>query len=67
MSPIANLILAVLAVLGAFFYPKLPAAPFSSEMFVQILQWLLTLIAGWNIKSAAKKSELPTVSQLFRK
>lgn len=63
IPPIGNLILAFIAVLAGFFYPKLPAPPFSSDMFTSILQWLLTLIAGWNVKSAAQKSGLPSLGE----
>jgi hypothetical protein len=56
IPPIGNLLLAFLAVLGAFLYPKLPAgSPFTSEQFVQILQWIFLVIAGWNVKSSRIK------------
>lgn len=66
IPPLGNLLLALLAVLGAFLYPKLPAPPFSSDIFVNILQWILTLIAGWNVKAAAQKSSLPTYRNFLR-
>jgi len=66
IPPLGNLLLALLAVLGAFLYPKIPSAPFTGDVFVATLQWLLTLIAGWNVKAAAQKSSLPTVSKFFK-
>lgn len=67
MPPIGNLLLSFLAVLAAYLYPSLPGAPFTSEMFAQILQWLLVIIAGWNVKAASQKSALPTFNQFWRK
>ena len=66
IPPIGNLILAFLAVLASFLYPKLPAPPFSSDVFTAILQWLLTIIAGWNVKSSVQKSSLPTFRKFWR-
>jgi len=66
IPPIGNLLLAFVAVVGAFLYPKLPTgAPFSSDQFVQILQYILISIVGWNIKAVAQKSSLPTLSQFL--
>lgn len=66
IPPIGNLILAFLSVLGAWLFDKLPAgAPFNSEQFVAILQWLLITLAGWNVKSASQKSSLPSVGTFW--
>lgn len=61
IPPIGNLILSLVAILGAYLYPQLPGgAPFDSDTFVKTLQWLLIVVAGWNVKAAAVKSALPT-------
>ncbi len=65
IPPIGNLILALLAVLGAYLYPQLPNPPFDSAMFAKILQWILITLAGWNIKAAAVKSALPALGDFF--
>lgn len=62
IPPIGNLLLMFLAIVAAWLYPQLPSgAPFDSEMFSKTLQWLLIVIAGWNVKSASQKSRLPSV------
>lgn len=66
IPPVGNLLIAFLAVLASWLYPALPGgAPFDSEMFTKILQWLLTVLAGWNVKAAAAKSPLPTVREFL--
>lgn len=66
IPPLGNLLIAFLAVLASFLFPTLPAPPFDSAMFGQILEWLLKLIAGWNLSRASLKSSLPTVRGFFR-
>lgn len=62
MSPIRNLILSVLAMLAAYFYPQIPfLSPITGEQFAEIVQLIFIAIAGWNLKAAAFKSGLPTV------
>jgi hypothetical protein len=67
-NPIQNLILSVVAILAAFFYPQIPfLAPISSGQFVEIVQLFLISIAGWNLKAAAFKSGVPSFGYLFKK
>lgn len=66
MSPIINLLLAILGLLATWFYPQLPGGPpFDSEMFGKILEWLFKLAIGWNVKAALVKSPIPSFRQLL--
>lgn len=68
MSPIKNLILSVLAIVAAFFYPSIPfLAPITSGQFVEIVQLILVSIAGWNLKAAAFKSGMPSLGYYFKR
>lgn len=68
MSPIQNLILAFVALLATFFYPRVPfLVAITPEQFVQIVQGFLVWLVGWNVKAAALKSSLPAFSAFFKK